>query len=619
MGTRLLTASQALVNFLKNQYVERDGVEHRFFAGCAGIFGHGIVAGLGQALHQTPDFPYFQGRNEQAIVHMAVGYAKMRNRLGAFACTSSIGPGSTNLVTGAAGATVNRLPVLLLPSDIFARRTAAPHLQAMESEHTLDISVNDCLKPISRYWDRIYRPEQLIAAVLHAMRVLTSPADTGAVTLCLPQDVQAEAYRYPEELFAKRVWTIPRTPPDRAMLQRAAEWIRRSKTPLIVAGGGCIYSEATEALSEFARSTGIPVAETHAGKGSLDYQHDQSVGTLGVTGAPGGNRLARDADLVVGIGARYTDFTTSSKTAFQHPDVRFININVAEVDAHKHNALPLVADARATLDELSAALSGFRVSDEYAARVAELRQEWDAEVERYYHPKGGGDITQAEVIGAVNSFSGPHDVVVCASGSLTGDLHKLWRTRDPKGYQMEHGYSTMGYEIAGGLGAKMAAPDREVYVLMGDGCYLMMSSEILTSVQEGIKLTIVLLDNHGFASINRLSHATGGEGFGTEFRSRGEDGQLSGDYLSVDYAASARALGANAVKVDGVEQLRQALVEAKQSPRTTLIVVEPDPSQAVRNYDAWWDVPMSEVSERATVAKAREEYEGLVKKQRYYL
>ncbi len=619
MGTKLLTTSQALVNFLKNQFVERDGVERRFFAGCAGIFGHGIVAGLGQALQQTPDFPYFQGRNEQAIVHMAVGYAKMRDRLGAFACTASIGPGSTNLVTGAAGATVNRLPVLLLPSDIFARRTASPHLQAMESEHTLDISVNDSLKPVSRYWDRIYRPEQLIAALMHAMRVLTSPADTGAVTLCLPQDVQAEAYAYPEELFAKRVWAIPRTPPDGTMLERAAEWLRHSKTPLIVAGGGCIYSEATGALSEFARSTGIPVAETHAGKGSLHYEHPQSVGTLGVTGALGGNRLARDADLVLGIGTRYTDFTTSSKTAFQHPDVRFINVNVAEVDAHKHNALPLVADARATLEVLSAALAGFSVSSEYSARVAGLRRQWDAEVDGYYHPERGGAITQAEVIGAVNEFSGPRDVVVCASGSLTGDLHKLWRTRDPKGYQMEHGYSTMGYEIAGGLGAKMAAPDREVYVLMGDGCYLMMSSEILTSLQEGIKLTIVLLDNHGFASINRLSHATGSEGFGTEFRSRGEDGQLSGDYLDIDFAASARALGANAVKVDGLEQLRQALAEAKESARTTIIVVEPDPSRAVSNYGSWWDVPMSEVSDRAAVTGAREEYEEMLKKQRYYL
>ena len=619
MGTRRLTTSQALVSFLKNQYVERDGVEHRFFAGCSGIFGHGIVAGLGQALHQTPDFPYYQGRNEQAMVHMAVGYAKMRNRLSAFVCTASIGPGSTNMVTGAAGATVNRLPVLLLPSDIFARRMTSPHLQSMESEHTLDISVNDCLKPVSRYWDRIYRPEQLIAALLQAMRVLTSPADTGAVTLCLPQDVQAEAFDYPEELFTKRVWTVPRTPPDVELLRRAVEWVKGSKTPLIVAGGGCIYSESTGILSEFARNTGIPVAETHAGKGSLHYQHDQSVGTLGVTGTASANLLASDADLVIGIGTRYTDFTTSSKTAFQHPDVRFINVNVAEVDAYKHYALPLVADARATVENLTAALSGYRVSDEYRVRVAQLREKWEAEVEQYYHPDSDGMITQAEVIGAVNSFSDPRDVVVCASGSLTGDLHKLWRTRDPKGYQMEHGYSTMGYEIAGGLGAKRAAPDREVYVLMGDGCYLMMSSEILTSIQEKTKLIILLMDNHGFASINRLSQAMGSEGFGTEFRSRGEDGQLSGDYLPIDFAASARALGAHVIKLDRRENLQQALVEAKQALRTTVIVVEPDPSQAVRSYDSWWDVPVSEVSERESVRQARATYEEMVTRQRYYL
>ncbi len=619
MKTRRLTMAQALITFLQNQYVARDGREQPFFAGCFGIFGHGNVAGIGQALQQYPDFRYYQSRNEQAMVHTAAAFARMHNRLRTFACTTSIGPGATNMITAAAGATINRIPVLLLPGDIFARRNVAPVLQQLESEHSQDISVNDCFRPVSRYWDRINRPEQLITALPEAMRVLTSPSETGAVTLALPQDVQTEAFAYPEELFAKRVWTIPRPRADAELLQRAIDWIRASKTPLIIAGGGVIYSEATEVLARFAEQTGIPVAETQAGKGSLPYTHPQALGAVGVTGTPGANLVARETDLVIGIGTRYSDFTTASKTAFQNPLVRFLNINIAAFDAYKHNALALVADAQVTLTELAAALTDYRVDAEYRARVERFNKGWDAEVERIYHLHHGPLISQGEVIGAVNDFIDPQDVVVCAAGSLPGDLHKLWRTRDPKGYHLEYGYSCMGYEIAGGLGVKMAAPEREVYVLVGDGSYLMMAQEIVTAVQEGIKLIIVLLDNHGFASIGGLSQAVGSGGFGTQYRYRTPEGQLTGDYLPVDFAANAASLGAYVLQARSRDDLSKALQEAKQQTRTTVIVVETDPEQRVGSYESWWDVPIAEVSEIETVRQARAVYEMERLKERYYL
>ncbi|MFQ5923293.1 MAG: 3D-(3,5/4)-trihydroxycyclohexane-1,2-dione acylhydrolase (decyclizing), partial [Anaerolineales bacterium] len=489
MKTVRLTMAQAVIRFLTNQHVERDGDRQPFFAGCFGIFGHGNVAGIGQALQEQPDFRYYQARNEQAMVHTAAGFAKMSNRLSTFACTTSIGPGATNMVTAAAGATINRLPVLLLPGDIFARRNVAPVLQQLEWVGSQDVSVNDCFMPISRYWDRINRPEQIITALPEAMRVLTSQADTGAVTLSLPQDVQAEAYDYPEALFEKRVWTIARPAPARALVARAVEVIRGANSPLIVAGGGVIYSEATEALGSFAESTGIPVGETQAGKGALRYDRPLSLGAIGVTGTPGANIIAREADLVIGIGTRYSDFTTASKTAFQNSEVRFININIADFDAHKHAGIALVADARAALEELGYALEGHTTDSGYQDRIQEFNKEWDAEVARIYSMEHGPPISQGEVIGAVNAASEPADVVLCAAGSLPGDLHKLWRTRDPKGYHLEYGYSCMGYEIAGGLGVKMAAPEREVYVMVGDGSYLMMNSEIVTSIQEGYKLT----------------------------------------------------------------------------------------------------------------------------------
>jgi 3D-(3,5/4)-trihydroxycyclohexane-1,2-dione acylhydrolase (decyclizing) len=616
--SRRLTTAQATIRFLKQQHVERDGRQQAFFGGCFGIFGHGNVAGIGQALYQDQSFPYHLCRNEQAMVHTATAYAKMSNRLRALVCTSSIGPGATNMITGAAAATVNRVPVLLLPGDLFARRNVAPVLQQLESPGSQDVSVNDCFKPVSRYWDRIQRPEQIITALPEAMRVLTSPAETGAVTLAMPQDVQTEAFDYPDELFVERVWRVPRQRADSGLLERAAEWIRSARQPFLVAGGGVIYSEATAALSELAARTGIPVAETQAGKGSLSYDHGQALGAMGVTGTPGANVLAREADLVIGVGTRYSDFTTASKTAFQNPNVRFVNINVAELDAHKHAALPLTADARATLEELSQALEGYRVSEEYSGRVDRYRLEWEKEVERIYNLRHGPPISQGEVIGVVNDVSGPRDVVVCASGSMPGDLHKLWRTRDPKGYHLEYGYSTMGYEIAGGMGVKMADPDREVYVMVGDGSYLMMAQEIATAVAEGWKLNIVIVDNHGFSSIGGLSQACGTEAFGTKYRRRA-DGSLSGDVAHVDFVANAASLGAPAVRARTRDDLRDALEAMRDQEGPSVVVVETDLESRVPGYESWWDVPIAEVSEVEAVRAARDAYEPAWKKERYFL
>jgi 3D-(3,5/4)-trihydroxycyclohexane-1,2-dione acylhydrolase (decyclizing) len=619
MKTQRLTTAQALITFLQNQYVERDGQEAAFFAGVWGIFGHGNVAGVGQALQQNPRFRYYLARNEQAMVHTATAFAKMSNRLRTFACTSSIGPGATNMITGAATATINRLPVLLLPGDIFARRNVAPVLQQLESGYTQDISVNDAFKPVSRYWDRINRPDQLPSSLMEAMRVLTSPTHAGAVTLALPQDVQAEAWDYPAELFNKRVWHIQRSLADRALLARAVQWIRAAQRPFIIAGGGVIYSEASEALARLVEQTGIPVGETMAGKGALPWQHPQNLEALGATGTPGANIVAREADLVIAVGTRLSDFTTASKTAFQNPSVRFININVAEFDAYKHAALPLVADARITLDELQEGLQGYRVADEYASRIVSFKEQWRVEAENLFNRRHGPPISQSEVIGTVNRFSRPQDVVVCAAGSLPGDLHKLWRTQDPKGYHLEYGNSCMGYEIAGGLGVKMADPAREVYVMVGDGSYLMMSSEIITTIQEGYKLIIILLNNYGFSSIGGLSQAVGSGGFGTDYRSRSaESGQLDGTRLEVDFAANAASLGAHVISATTRDDLRRALEEARLKERTTVIVIEVDKEVRVPGYESWWEVPVAEVSEVEAVKRARENYEKAVKRERYF-
>jgi 3D-(3,5/4)-trihydroxycyclohexane-1,2-dione acylhydrolase (decyclizing) len=619
MKTKKLTVGQAIVRFLKNQYVERDGVENHFFAGCLGIFGHGIVAGVGEGLMENPDFRFYMTRNEQASVHIATAYAKMKNRLGTFACISSIGPGATNMITGAACATINRLPVLIMPGDIFVRRNVAPVLQQLESTQSQDISVNDCFKPVSKYWDRISRPEQLITSLPEVMRVLTSPSDTGAVTLALPQDVQAEAFDFPEELFRKRIWRIPRPRPDTAALKEAVRLIRNSRKPVIIAGGGVIYSEATEILKMFAEKTGIPVAETFAGKGSLPYNHPSNLGAVGATGTPGANEFTSEADLIIGIGTRYSDFTTASKTAFQNRDVKFVNINIADFDSYKHSALPVTGDAKVCLEELSGLLGDHRVSKEYIQRASNANKSWDEKVNEIYKVSGAIPVSQAEVVGAVNEFAGPRDVVLCAAGSLPGDLHKLWRTIDPKGFHLEYGYSTMGYECAAGIGAKMACPDREIYVMVGDGNYLMMNNEIVTAIQEGIKVTIVLLNNNGFGSIGALSESIGSQRFGTKYRYRDQKtGQLTGETLPVDFAQNARSLGANVIEAKDIDSLKKALAKAKKQTVTTVITIETDLYKGVPGY-AWWEVAVAEVAEIKTVREAYQNYRESKKKQRYYL
>lgn len=624
MKTVRLTTAQALIRFLAAQRVERDGVEHRFFEGCFGIFGHGNLTGVGQALAQHADLlTYYQARNEQAMVHTAAGFAKMRNRLSTLACTTSIGPGATNMITGAAAATINRLPVLLLPGDVFASRRPDPVLQQLEVPWSGEVSVNDAFRPVSRYWDRIQRPEQLVPAALAAMRVLTDQADTGAVTLALPQDVQTEAFEYPDEFVDERVWHIGRPSPDAAALRRAADVIKASRRPMIVAGGGVIYSEATDALRSFVVKTGIPVGETQAGKGSLPYDQPGALGGIGATGTLAANRIAAEADVVIGVGTRYSDFTTASKTAFQDSDVTFVNVNVAPIDSHKLGGIALTGDARSTLEALEKHLEGWKAPSDHVARAEELRSEWDAEVTRLYNLGHAPLPAQSEVLGAVNELSGPRDVVVCAAGSMPGDLHKLWRTRDAKGYHVEYGYSTMGYEIAGGLGAKLADPSRDVYVMVGDGSYLMMAQEIVTSIQERQKLTVVLVDNEGFASIGGLSRSKGQEGFGTRYRYR-SDGSLGDDAehgdteaLPVDLALNAQALGAHVFRVRNIEELRDALVAAKAVDRTVVIHVPVDRYEGVPSYDSWWEVPVAEVSESGDVKRARHEHESASRRRRW--
>ncbi len=624
MSVVRLTVAQAMVRFLAAQRTERDGVEQRLFAGCFGIFGHGNVAGIGEALQEEPELTYYQARNEQGMVHAAAAFARMRNRLATLACTTSIGPGATNMVTGAALATINRLPVLLLPGDVFATRTPQPVLQQLEVPADAEISVNDCLRPVSRYWARINRPEQLPAALLEATRVLTDQAETGAVTIALPQDVQAEAYEFPEELFATRVWHIPRPVPDRPSLERAAALIRAAKRPLIVSGGGTIYAEATDSLRALVEATGIPVGETQAGKGSLPHGHPCNLGAIGVSGTPGANRAAREADVVIGVGTRWTDFTTASKSAFQNPAVRFVNLNVAAHDAAKHAGVALVGDARAGLDELARQLSGYHVPAEYERWAATQVEEWERERDRLYHLGHEPLPSQGEVIGAVAEAAAPRDVVVCAAGSAPGDLHKLWRARDPKSYHVEYGYSCMGYEIPGGLGVKMAAPDREVFVLIGDGSYLMLPGELVTALQERIKLIVVLLDNHGFASIGSLSRSLGSDGFGTHYRFRedgslGTDSELGGEVLPIDLGRNAETLGARLIRARTIAELRDALGEARSSDRTVVIHIEVDRYESVPAYESWWDVPVAARSGIEAVARARSDYEAAREAQRHYL
>jgi 3D-(3,5/4)-trihydroxycyclohexane-1,2-dione acylhydrolase (decyclizing) len=625
-----LTVAQAVVKFLGAQYSESDGVEQKLFAGCFGIFGHGNVAGIGQALLQAeleePDLlPYVLGRNEQAMVHTAVAYARMKDRKQTYAVSSSVGPGATNMVTGAALATINRLPVLLLPADTFADRSASPLLQELEQPYAGDITVNDAFRPVSKYFDRVWRPEQLPAALFGAMRVLTDPAETGAVTLCFPQDVQAQAYDWPDEMFEHRAWHIARPLPEKAVLESAAEVIKSARRPLIVAGGGVHYSGATEALAALVEATGIPVGQSQAGKGTLVYDHPQCLGAIGSTGTTAANTVAREADVVIGIGTRYSDFTTASRTAFANPGVRFVNLNVAPLDAIKHAGLSVVADAREALTALLPLLDGYRVDGSYLVNYSELIATWEETVEKVYvlqTPNGGegGLLTQNEVIGLVNELSDPRDVVVCAAGSMPGDLHKLWRTRDPKGYHVEYGYSCMGYEVAGGLGVRLACPDRDVFVLVGDGSYLMMATELATAVQEGIKIIVVLVQNHGFASIGSLSESLGSQRFGTRYRYRNPDtGRLDGDRLPIDLAANAASFGLEVIKATTTGELAEAVKAAKAADSSVVIYVETDPLIGAPDSESWWDVPVSEVSTLQSTQQAREVYEKHKTTQKLFL
>ncbi|WP_433918792.1 3D-(3,5/4)-trihydroxycyclohexane-1,2-dione acylhydrolase (decyclizing) [Streptomyces canus] len=625
MTTRL-TVAQALVRFLAAQYTERDGVRQRLISATWGIFGHGNVAGLGQALVEyADDMPYHQGRNEQSMVHAAVGYARQSNRLSTHAVTTSIGPGATNLVTGAALATINHLPVLLLPGDTFATRVADPVLQQLEVPYAGDVSVNDCLRPVSKYFDRVTRPEALIPAALQAMRVLTDPVETGAVTLALPQDVQAEAHDWPDEFFAERIWTVRRPGADPTELAEAVQAIRSARRPLLVAGGGVHHSRAEEALAEFASATGIPVASTQAGKGSLRHDHPQDVGGVGHTGTATANELARQADLVIGVGTRYTDFTTASGTLFAADGVRFLNLNIAPYDGHKLAGAPLVADARSALQELTGALQlhAHRVTGAYVDEYTLDKERWEQRVEACYEADEP-DIrpTQPQVLGALDALVDESDVVINAAGSLPGDLHKLWRARSRDQYHLEYGYSCMGYEIPAAIGVKMAAPDRNVWALVGDGTYLMMPTEIVTAVQEGIAIKLLLIQNHGYASIGGLSETVGGERFATAYRYQSDDGTYTGAPLPVDLAANVASLGMRVLRAKTVRDLRAALEEARAADTPTCVYVETETADTVSGAppaQAWWDVPVAEIATRPSAVKARELYERHVSTRRRHL
>ncbi|WP_405538948.1 3D-(3,5/4)-trihydroxycyclohexane-1,2-dione acylhydrolase (decyclizing) [Streptomyces sp. NBC_00075] len=627
MTTVRLTTAQALVRFLANQYSERDGQEQRLIPGVWGIFGHGNVAGIGQALLQAAvtqeaDLPYYLARNEQGMVHASVAYAKMRDRLATFACSASTGPGSTNMITGAALATTNRIPVLLLPSDMFATRAADPVLQQLEDTRGGDVTVNDAFRSVSKYFDRISRPEQLIPAALAAMRVLTDPVETGAVTLALPQDVQAEAYDWPVAFFRRRVWHVGRPVPEPQAVQRAAALLRSARKPLIVAGGGTVYSGAETALRAFAEATGIPVADTHAGKGAVPWDHPYAVGGLGSTGSYAANELARDADVVLGIGTRYSDFTTASHTVFGNPDVTFVNLNVARLDAVKHSAEPLVADARLGIQALAGALTEWEVDQEYRDRTRQLiARTREIEEECFAPSRNTGELpAQTQILGALNDVLGDRDVVINAAGSMPGDLQQLWRARDPKAYHVEYAYSCMGYEVAAGVGAKMADPSREVVVLVGDGSYLMMAQEIVTMVSEGLKVIVVLVQNHGFASIGALSESLGSQRFGTKYRYRdGDSGQLDGDVLPVDLAANASSLGADVLHATSVDEFRAAMEKAKAATRTTVVHVETDLYGPNPPGHGWWDVPVAQTSALDSTRAAYETYASHKLGQRHYL
>jgi 3D-(3,5/4)-trihydroxycyclohexane-1,2-dione acylhydrolase (decyclizing) len=620
VSTVRLTAACAIVEFLKHQWIARDGKQHRLVRAVTGIFGHGNVAGLGQALAERGgrELPFLQPKNEQGMVHLAVAYAKALRRLGAIACTTSVGPGATNMVTGAATATVNRLPVLLLPGDTFAGRAPAPVLQQLEARGSGDTSVNDCFRPVARFWDRITRPEQLLASLPEAMRVLASPIETGAVVVCLPEDAQTEAWDFPRAFFEDRVHEIGRPRADAAAIVEAAKRVRGAKRPLLIAGGGIHYSEATEALRAFVEATGIPVAMTQAGMGALLDAHPLCLGGVGTTGTSAANAVAGESDLVLLAGTRLTDFTTASKSLFQNDRVRFTSIQIDPFDAAKLGAFPLVGDARSVLIDLGTALAGWHVAPDFAAAVRARRDEWQATRAAILSPprEGRRRLCQAEVIRVVREGLGEDATIVHAAGGLPGDLHKLWISRDADDYHSEYGYSCMGYEVAGALGVKLARPQREVVAMVGDGSWLMLHSELVTSLQENEKIVVVLVDNGGYQCIHGLQKHCGGRSFGNEFRRRDGDGELSGDVLAIDYAASARSLGALAHRVETEAQLAESLVFARAAERSFVIHVVVEPGPAIPSY-AWWDVPVAEVSASTDVAAARARYTRAREMQRF--
>lgn len=622
MKTIRLTMSQALLKFLDNQFISLDGKEHKFVKGIFGIFGHGNVTGIGEALeYLDTDLMYLQGHNEQGMVHAATAYAKQKNRLEIFACTSSIGPGALNMVTAAATATVNRIPVLLLPGDIFACRQPDPVLQQIEVPTDYTITANDCFKPISKYWDRIERPEQLMTALLNAFRVLTDPVDTGAVTLCLPQDVQAEAYDYPEIFFIKRVHYIDRRELAERALQNAITKITAAKKPLIIAGGGVHYSLACDELADFAEKFGIPVAETQAGKSAINWKHSMSVGGIGVTGTATANLLAQEADLVLVIGSRLGDFTTASKIIFQNPEMQLLHLNLSAFDGYKMDGILLQADAKAGLIALKNALLklNYHTPDTYRDMIKSYRISWEKEVDRLYHltmPEGN---CQTNILGVMNEWISKNDVIVCAAGSLPGDLHRLWRSEKPKTYHLEYGFSCMGYEVAGGLGVKMAQPDVEVFVLVGDGSYLMMHSELLTSIQEGYKINIILLNNNGYQCIKNLQMTHGSKGFGNEFRYRShKTNRLDGEKLTVNFTQYAESLGAKSFYAKNVDELKIALQHAKKSAISTVIAMDVLPNTMSQGYESWWRVGVPEVSQAKAVTASHEKMREQIKRVKLY-
>lgn len=644
MKTIRLTTAQALVKFLDNQYIEFDGVEQKFVRGIFTIFGHGNVLGLGQALEQDPgDLIVHQGRNEQGMAHAAIGYAKQKHRKQIYACTSSIGPGAANMVTAAATATANRIPVLFLPGDTYASRQPDPVLQQIEHYHDVNITTNDAFRAVSKYWDRINRPEQLMTAMINAMRVLTDPADTGAVTIALPQDVQGEAYDYPVDFFKKRVHRIERRPPTAEMIRDAVELIKTKRKPLLICGGGVRYSEASEAFRIFAEEFNIPFGETQAGKSAIAWDHELNLGGIGATGNLAANTIAKEADLIIGVGTRYTDFTTSSKWLFQNPNVDFININVAEFDAYKLDAVKIVADAKLALEILTEELRKIGYKSSYSTEIKEAKDKWNREVERLYNltyheegfvPEVAGQadhvlkefgqqsqsyLTQTRVLGILDEMLDEDAIVVGSSGSLPGDMQRLWRAKKPNTYHMEYGYSCMGYEVNAALGVKMACPEREVYSFLGDGSYMMLHSELITSIQEGLKINLLVFDNMSFGCINNLQMGHGMGSFGTEFRYRNpKTGKLDGQLMTIDFAKNAESYGCKAYTVRNEEELRKAIEDAKKQHVSTLIDIKVLPKTMTHDYESWWRVGTAEVAEKESVVEASQRVKTELSKARRY-